>query len=59
MKYEIEIDDRAAIVVVKQYDENGEEIAISNILPPSKNPYGCTCGSKDDHHTVNCYLGLD
>ncbi len=20
---------------------------------------GCTCGSKDDHHTVACYLGQD
>jgi hypothetical protein len=21
--------------------------------------YGCSCGSKDDHHTVACYLGQD
>jgi hypothetical protein len=21
--------------------------------------FGCSCGSKDDHHTIACYLGQD
>lgn len=34
--YPLKIYDDAKLVVVKQYDGKGEEISISNILPPSK-----------------------
>lgn len=27
--------------------------------PHTLDAYGCSCGSKDDHHTVACYLGKD
>lgn len=33
--YPLKIDDGAELVVVKQYDSAGDEISISNILPPS------------------------
>ncbi len=29
---------------------------LSNIVAPLRDD-GCICGSKDDHHTVECYLG--
>ena len=35
-KYEIEIDDRAVLVVVRQYDVAGDEVAISNINVPDR-----------------------
>jgi hypothetical protein len=35
-KYEIEIDDRAVLVVVRQYDSAGQEVVISNISVPDR-----------------------
>lgn len=35
-KYQIEIDDRAVLVVVRQYDASGNEVVIENILPPGR-----------------------
>jgi hypothetical protein len=37
-EYKLDIDDRAVLVVVRQYDEAGEEIAVSNIVPPRSKP---------------------
>ena len=31
----------------------------SRPAPYALDASGCTCGSKDDHHTVACYLGKD
>jgi len=34
MKYEIEIDDRAVLVEIKQYDKDGELVVVSTIIVP-------------------------
>lgn len=68
---EFKVDERAVLVVIKQYDKSGNEVAISNIsIPPSEsgltkdtldaNPSTCPhCDGKDWHHSVECYLALD
>lgn len=58
MSYQIVVDvpDNTVAVSVIAFDEKNDETMRLNKLVSAN---GCTCGSKDDHHKVECYLGID